>query len=71
MTGKAKAMGTAMSADMAVAAVTAVAGTEGSASEEEEATSVVVRVEVMRLEVGVVVGKANGAGTVQVAMSEA
>ena len=40
---------------MAVAAVTAAAGTEGSASEEEEVTLVVVRVEVMRLEVGVAV----------------
>ena len=44
--GKAKATGTAVSADMAVAAMTAVAGTEGPASEEEEVTLVVVRVEV-------------------------
>ena len=64
MTGKAKAMGTAISADMAVAAVTAAAGTEGSASEEEEVTLVVVSADVMRLEVGVVAGKANGDGTV-------
>ena len=55
---------------MAVAAVTAVAGTEGSAS-EEEVTSVVARVEEVRLEVGVVAGKANGAATVQVATPEA
>ena len=67
--GKAKATGTATPADMAVAAAAAVVGTEGSAS-EEEVTLVVMRVEKVKLVVGVVAGEANGVATVQVATAE-